>query len=116
MTHPPTPENINEALAAIKFAELPDNHPRRFARAAVTEFRSNAAKENLPIVNLCDTGAPLLRRDEVVRASMPNHAIIAKTVKDSWSLTILSQSLLRRFRWLKTILTQIKKPHLIRRI
>ena len=39
-------------------------HPRDVTRQP--EWRSNAEREKLPVVNVVDTGAPLLRPDEVL--------------------------------------------------
>lgn len=50
-----------------------DNHPRRLAQATIAEFRSNAQREGLPIANQIDSGAPLLRRDEIVERSYPTY-------------------------------------------
>lgn len=70
----PTNDDVSHALRSIEATELPDNHPRKLAREAIAEFRSNAQREGLPIANQIDSGAPLLRRDEVVRASYPTYA------------------------------------------
>ena len=70
----PSDNDINDALAAIELTELPANHPRKLAQRAVAEFRSNAQREGLPTTNVIDSGAPLLRRDEVVRGSYPTYA------------------------------------------
>lgn len=48
-------------------------HARDLARQRVSEWRSNAQREGLPTTNVVDSGAPLLRRDEVVRASYPTY-------------------------------------------
>lgn len=37
-------------------------------------WQSDAEREGLPVVNVRDTGAPLLDRDRVLRDSYPNHA------------------------------------------
>lgn len=50
-------------------------HPLDYARRKVKEWRSNAEKEGLPLVNTTTgSGAPLLDRDAVLRKSYPNHA------------------------------------------
>ena len=50
-------------------------HARDIARQRVKEWRSNAEREGWPVSNAHDVhGAPLLDRDGVVRASVPNHA------------------------------------------
>lgn len=77
----PSNNDIANALRAIESTELPDNHPRRLAQRAVAEFRSNAQREGLPTTNVIDSGAPLLRRDEVVRASYPTYTT---NEKRSW--------------------------------
>lgn len=41
-------------------------HARDLARQAVAEWRSDAVKEQLPTTNIIDTGAPLLRPDDVL--------------------------------------------------
>lgn len=48
-------------------------HARDLARQRVAEWRSNAQREGLPTTNVIDSGAPLLRRDEVVRGSYPTY-------------------------------------------
>lgn len=71
----PTNHDITAALKAIEATELPDDHPRAIARQRVNEWRSNAEREGWPVSNAHDVhGAPLLDRDGVVRASVPNHA------------------------------------------
>lgn len=85
-------------------------HARDIARQRVNEWRSNAEREKLPVSNARDVyGAPLLQVNTIVRGSIPDHATIAKTAKSSTLLTALSQSLLRRFRWLRPILTRNKR-------
>lgn len=37
------------------------------------QWQSDAAKQGLPVVNVVDTGAPLLDRDAVLRNSYPNY-------------------------------------------
>lgn len=49
-------------------------HSRDVARQRVKAWRSDADREALPVTNIIDTGAPLLKVDDVVRASYPNHA------------------------------------------
>lgn len=59
-------------------------HARDLARQRVAEWRSNAQREGLPVTNLTDSGAPLLKRDEVLRRSYPTYGPTA--VKRSlWS-------------------------------
>lgn len=70
----PTPNEVNEALRGIEFADLPDSHPRKLAREAIARWRSNAQREGLPTTNLTDSGAPLLDRDLVLRRSYPDYA------------------------------------------
>lgn len=71
----PTNQAISDTLRRITVSQLPEDHPRQLAREAVARFRSNAELEGLPVVNERDVhGAPLLDRDGVVRASVPNHA------------------------------------------
>lgn len=61
-------------------------HPKDIARQRVAEWKSNAQRDNLPLVNLVDSGAPLLRRDEVLRASYPTYATVRYHVRRSlWS-------------------------------
>lgn len=70
----PTSNEITHALRSIENAERQDDHPRSLARKAITEWRSNAAKENLPVVNITDNkGGRRLNTDEVLRRSEPNH-------------------------------------------
>ena len=68
------PKAITEALNAIEAAERDPSHPRAIARQRVKQWKSDAERERLPVVNLTDSGAPLLDRDAVLRASYPNHA------------------------------------------
>ena len=71
----PTPKAVNDTLAQLEAAERDPNHPRTLARQAVAKWRSDAERGHLPIVNLTTgSGAPLLDRDAVLRASYPNHA------------------------------------------
>lgn len=78
-TNFPTPKNINDALESIAAAERPVDHPRRLAREAIAQWRSNAQREGLPITNLTHSGAPLLERDRVLRASYPTYGpVVAK--------------------------------------
>ena len=62
----PTTKVINETLAQLEAAERDPDHARSIARQAVAEWRSDAAKGQLPTTNIIDTGAPLLRPDEVL--------------------------------------------------
>lgn len=81
----PTNHAIADTLRRLALSELPDDHPRQLARQAVMEFRSNAQREGLPIANVHDDkGAPVLMRDEVVRASIPNHAEPAVKTRRGW--------------------------------
>lgn len=48
-------------------------HARDLARQRVAEWKSNAQREGLPIANQVDSGAPLLRRDEIVERSYPTY-------------------------------------------
>lgn len=63
----PTTKVINETLAQLEAAERDPDHPRSIARQAVAQWRSDAAKGQLPTTNIIDTGAPLLRADDVLR-------------------------------------------------
>lgn len=64
----PTTADISRTLREIERSELPDYHPRDLARQRVREWKSNAEREGLPIVNTTTgSGAPLLDRDEVLR-------------------------------------------------
>lgn len=73
--NPPTPNDIHHALRSIENAERSEEHPRTLARKAIAEWRSNAAKENLPVVNVTDDkGGRRLNTDEVLRRSEPGHA------------------------------------------
>lgn len=68
----PTNRAIADALRRLALSELLDDHPRKLARDAIMEFRSNAQREGLPIANVHDDkGAPVLMRDDVIRASLP---------------------------------------------
>lgn len=81
----PTNQAISDTLRRITVSQLPDDHPRRIARDAITEFRSNAQREQLATTNIHDVhGAPVLMRDEVVRASVPNHAEPAVKTRRGW--------------------------------
>lgn len=73
----PTPNNINRVLAQIESTERPTDHPRTLAREAIERWHSNAQREGLPVTNLTDSGAPLLERDRVLRASYPTYATMA---------------------------------------
>lgn len=69
----PITNDINTALREIETAELPDEHPRRLAREAITKFRSDAEQRQLPTTNVHDDqGAPLLKTDEVLANSLPD--------------------------------------------
>jgi hypothetical protein len=68
------PKIITDTLAQLEAAERDPEHPRSLARAAIKRWRSDADREALPVTNIVDSGAPLLDRDAVVRASYPNHA------------------------------------------
>lgn len=59
-------------------------HARDIARQRIAEWRSNAQRESLPVVNVQDSGAPLLRRDEVVRASYPTYGM-SESKRSLWS-------------------------------
>lgn len=41
-------------------------HARDLARQAVAQWRSDAQREQLPTTNIIDSGAPLLRPDDVL--------------------------------------------------
>lgn len=69
----PTTADVNTALREIESTELPDDHPRRLAQQAIAKWRSDAERESLPIANQIDSGAPLLRVDDVLRRSEPSH-------------------------------------------
>lgn len=65
----PSPKEVSDTLQSIEAAERDTNHsPRSIARAAVVQRRSkiawqsDAERHGLPVVNLTDTGAPLLDR------------------------------------------------------
>lgn len=60
----PTNEEINRTLDQLS----------RTRMEIIDEWVSDAEREGLPVVNLVDTGAPLLDRDEVLRRSYPNYA------------------------------------------
>lgn len=81
----PSKQVVADALRRLTLSELPDDHPRKLARDAIMEFRSNAQREGLPIANVHDDkGAPVLMRDEVVRSSIPNHAEPAVKTRQGW--------------------------------
>lgn len=63
----PTNDEINATLQQLERTrmEIVDDKPR---------WISDAEREGLPVVNLTDSGAPLLNRDEVLRRSYPNYA------------------------------------------
>ena len=50
-------------------------HNLDIARQRIAQWRSNAQREGLPTTNVIDSGAPLLRRDEVVRGSYPTYEV-----------------------------------------
>lgn len=56
-----------------------NDHPHSLdiARQRVAKWRSNAQREGLPVTNLTDSGAPLLERDRVLRASYPTYGPVA---------------------------------------
>lgn len=60
----PTDEEINRTLDQLS----------RTRMEIIDEWVSDAEREGLPTVNLVDSGAPLLDRDEVLRRSYPNYA------------------------------------------
>lgn len=60
------PKAITNVINAIEAAERGPDHPRSIARQAVAQWRSDAAKGQLPTTNIVDTGAPLLRPDDVL--------------------------------------------------
>lgn len=65
---PPTAADINRTLSEIERSELPEDHPRNLARAAVEKWKSNAERGGLPTVNTTTgSGAPLLDRDKVLK-------------------------------------------------
>ena len=71
----PTTNEVNDALRDIERTERPADHPRTLAREAVTQWRSNAQREGLPVTNLRDgKGAELLDVDRVVRGSYPTYS------------------------------------------
>lgn len=39
----------------------------------IPPWQSDAEREGLPVVNVVDSGAPLLDRDEILRRSYPNY-------------------------------------------
>lgn len=84
---PPTSQAISDTLRRITVSQLPDDHPRRLAAEAVAQFRSDAERGQLATTNIRDVhGAPLLDRDGVVRASVPNRAEpVVKTRRGWWS-------------------------------
>lgn len=82
---PPTNQAVSDTLRRITVSQLPDDHPRVLAREAVAQFRSDAERGRLATTNLHDVhGAPLLDRDGVVRASVPNHAEPAVKTRRGW--------------------------------
>lgn len=81
----PSNHAVADTLRRLALSELPDTHPRKLAREAVIQFRSNAQREGLPVVNERDVhGAPLLDRDAVVKASLPPQPPV-KTRRGWWS-------------------------------
>lgn len=71
----PTTRVVNDALADIEAAERDPQHARSLARAAIKRWRSDADRQALPTVNrTTGSGAPLLKVDDVIRRSYPNHA------------------------------------------
>lgn len=72
---PPTTTDITRALQSIEASERDDEHPRTIARHKVSEWRSNAETEQLPVVNVHDDkGAPVLNTDDILTRSYPNQA------------------------------------------
>lgn len=62
----PTDEEINRTLDQL-------SRPR--IEIVSTEWQSDAEREGLPLVNrTTGSGAPLLRTDDILRRSYPNHA------------------------------------------
>ena len=81
----PTNRAISDTLRRITVSQLPDDHPRRLAQDALTRFRSNAQREGLATVNIHDgKDAPVLMRDDVIRASLPPEPAV-KTRRGWWS-------------------------------
>lgn len=69
----PTNNDITRALESIEASERDDEHPRAIAKREVSEWRSNAETEKLPVVNVRDDkDAPSLRVDDVLRKSYPD--------------------------------------------
>lgn len=48
-------------------------HARDLAHKAVKRWRSNAEKENRPVTNITDSGAPSLRVDDVLLKAQSDH-------------------------------------------
>lgn len=65
-----------EITAALQQIEQASNPNRQLARERIAQFKLDREKgeKPLPVVNIVDTGAPLLDRDAVLRRSYPNHA------------------------------------------
>lgn len=70
----PTPKAINDpdVTAALQRLDQALESPRILAAKAVAEYRGRQL--TTPWVNTTDSGAPLLDRDAVIRASEPRHA------------------------------------------
>lgn len=66
----PTNDEVNDAIRRLEQTKMEivdddDDGPC---------WQSDAQRLNLPVVNVVDTGAPLLDRDAVLRNSYPNYA------------------------------------------
>lgn len=60
-------------------------HPRDIARQRVAKWKSNAEREQLPIVNVTTgSGAPLLDKDRVVGGSYPTCRIELNKGRSWW--------------------------------
>jgi hypothetical protein len=62
-------------------------HPLDRARRLISEWRSNAERGQLPIVNVRDSGAPVLDVDHVIRRTQPEHApkLVTERRRSLWS-------------------------------
>lgn len=59
----------------LRVVDSEQPHSRDIARCRIKEWKSNAAKENLPVVNVVDDkGGRRLDTDDVLRRSEPGRA------------------------------------------
>lgn len=64
----PSSKSVSDALKSIEAAERNEDHARTIARQRVHEWRSNAARDGLPLVNTHDSrGAKVLDIDSVLK-------------------------------------------------